>query len=402
MLSFLLLTLLFAIYLYLLWKNKDLGSPFMILVLFLSIIFYLPILYYRLGFTVYRHSFSSGSLEIFTYVSCGAIFLQTIAYLLIKSIKPNLFAQQFKRLSELTSRKSLLVGLYFFLFSAVIVGYLFVFRNKLPIYALLFSGELLERPDKVGGVPLFYTMSSFYMVIIPSVYLYYHSYIKYRWLHVICVLLVSGILVAGGHKGLIAFFYLFLWFFIFKGRVNLASILLISFLLGVYGLSKGKTTLDGEVAATIAESAIRRFSVTQGLGFIVRIDMMNSGQLDLDGIPFKVQVFQKVYREEVGTCPTVFVANVIPYMGYFVAAVVYLLYCIFIFFFLKSLKRYGVDNYFVLWNIFIILFLTGMTDFSVYVFLRCFTAALNVVIVGFLQRIRLSPSPRIAAPLSIR
>ena len=239
---------------------------------------------------------------------------------------------------------------------------------------------------------MFYTFSSFYMVLVPAAYLYLYPRMNSTVIKVAGILFVATVLVAGGHKGLVAFFCIFLWFFAFRAKVSLPIVGMFLLLLFVYGLTKGKKTIDQEVMGTITESALRRFAVTQGLGFIVRLDMMNKGELDLDGDQLKVQVFQKVYRLERGTCPTIFVANIIPYAGYFVAAVVYALYCFLMLLLLKSLAFHGENDMFLLWNIFIIAFLTGMTDFSFYMFLRCALAVLNIFIVAFLQRLRFKPS----------
>ena len=390
--SFVVLTLVFTCYLLSIYKNNELRSPVMILVLFTGIIFYLPIVYYAVGFDVYMSSFSWRSLVLFTWVSVGAVLIQWLVYLLVSGYRRNIFSLEIQRVVRLRNRHSFFVLLYLALTVGVIIGYLFIFRDKLPLYALLFADGLIERPDKVGGVPLFYTFSSFYMVLVPAAYLYLYPRMNSTVIKVAGILFVATVLVAGGHKGLVAFFCIFLWFFAFRAKVSLPIVGMFLLLLFVYGLTKGKKTIDQEVMGTITESALRRFAVTQGLGFIVRLDMMNKGELDLDGDQLKVQVFQKVYRLERGTCPTIFVANIIPYAGYFVAAVVYALYCFLMLLLLKSLAFHGENDMFLLWNIFIIAFLTGMTDFSFYMFLRCALAVLNIFIVAFLQRLRFKPS----------
>ena len=386
--AFIVLTVLFASYLLTIYRNDEHRSPVMILVLFTGIIFYLPVLYYMMGFDVYSHAFSWRSLVLFTWVSAGAVFLQWLIYLLVSGYRRKLFTREIQRIVRLRNRNSYFVLLYFAITVGVILAYLFTFRDKLPLYALLFSDGLIERPDKVGGVPLFYTFSSFYMVLVPAAYLYLYPRIKSNLIKIAGILFVGVVLVAGGHKGLVAFFCIFMWFFAFRAKVSLPIVGMFLMLLFVYGLTKGNKSLDQEVAATITESALRRFAVTQGLGFIVRLDMMNKDELDLDGDQLKVQVFQKVYRLERGTCPTIFVANIIPYAGYFAAAVVYALYCFVMLLMLKSLAYHGENDLFLLWNIFIILFLMGMTDFSVYMFLRCALAGLNIFIVALLQRLR--------------
>jgi len=212
---------------------------------------------------------------------------------------------------------------------------------------------------------------------------------KNKLAHVIFVALVTLVLIAGGHKGQVAFFYIFVWFFPFGGRLSLTSIVLFTILLATYGLTKGSTSLNKEVVLTITESAFRRFSVTQGVGFLARLQMMHDGLFIEGGGAIKSQVFEYIYRTKGGSHPTVFVANVIIEYGYLVAVFVYTIYVAAVTNVAKSIAKFAPKNYFFLWNFFTILFLTGMADFSFRTVVRSGVAVVNILMVGLLLRIHL-------------
>lgn len=387
---FILLTSVLFVYLGILRWNKDHKTAYSLLVFFTLIIFYLPILYYKLGFDVYSHAFSRSTLEWFTYISSLVIFIQLVVYLTIKATRRLPFKSFLQRFNRLNERKSVMVDLYFCAVMGLILLYLVIFRDQLPLYSLLTASELLERPDATGGIPMFFTFSSIYMVVAPSAYLYYSDRIKSLWVHIAFVLLVTVVLVAGGHKGLVAFFYIFIWFFVFKAKLSLPSIALGSFLLLVYGLTKGATSLDQKIALTLLESALRRFSVTQGVGFLARLEMVKQGLLVFGEESIKNQVYTFIYHLKGGSHPTMFIANVIIEYGYLVAAMVYTAYAYFVTLVAKSIRHFCGGNYFLLWNFFIVLFLTGMIDFSFRTIVRGGVALINVMMVSYLLRVKVS------------
>jgi len=157
----------------------------------------------------------------------------------------------------------------------------------------------------------------------------------------------------------------------------------------VYGLTKGATSFDQKVIATLLESALRRFSVTQGVGFMARLEMMKQGILVLGGEEsIKSQVYTFIYGLKGGSHPTMFIANVIIEYGYLAAFMAYTVYVYFVALVTRSIRNFCGGNYFLLWNLYFLLFLTGMSDFTFRTIIRGSAALINVLAVGYLLRIK--------------
>lgn len=384
MLAVTVLIIVYILYGLTIWYTSNQRSVYMILFFFTLIMFLSPIIYYEMGFDVYRSSFSDDSYNEFIYIGIFVGLSQSIILLIIsynKFVLGYIFFKNFKQSKNLN-----LAHIYFIFIYLFFITYLFIFRSKLPLYSLLTTSELIDRPDKIGGVPFFFTVSSLYMVLAPSAFLYFNQLKINNALKLVLLLLTCVILLAGGHKGIIAFFLIFVWFYVYKAKISLKSALLVGSLFFVYALTKGYLTFSKEIVELVFESAFRRLGVTQGIGFVARIEMWRNNLIDPNGDLIKVQVFEHIYGVSGGTHPTMFLANILISWGYIAMSVVFTIYLLTLNGLLNSIKLACSNNYFIYWNAFIVIFLFEMTDFSYQNAIRISIVITNLIIVKYLSK----------------
>lgn len=387
MLAVTVLIIVYILYSLTIWYTSNQRSVYMILFFFTLIMFFTPVIYYELGFDVYRHSFSDESYNEFVVI---AIFVGAVQALILLIISNSKFVLAHSFFTWIKVPKKLnLAHIYFILSYFFFVAYIILFRDKLPLYVLFTTSELLERPDKIGGVPLFFTVSSLYMVLAPSAFLYFNGLNISKHTRLFLLILTCIILLAGGHKGIIAFFLIFVWFYVYKAKISLSSAFLFLALILVYALTKGHLTYSQEVLEIVLESAFRRMGVTQAVGFLARIEMWRNNLIDPNGDLIKVQVFEHIYGVTGGSHPTMFLANVLISWGYIVMILVFIVYVLVIGGFLNSIKIAGNDNYFLYWNAFIVIFLFEMTDFTYQNAVRLSIVLINLIMVRFLSRYKI-------------
>lgn len=383
MLSFTLLTLLVFILSALLIFTKErakVGFLFSILVI---LIFYTPNLYFFLGGESYRH-FDEESLGAYIDYSNVVMFLYILTYISVYAFKSNI------KTYEINFRSTFFVKLYFYPVFVFVVMYYLYFSSKFPVVNLLLYGELLERPDLTGSIPFFFMMSTIAFVVMPSMYFYYFSIFN-KFQHALINAAMVVMFVMAGHKGVVVFYFLFLWLYVFNAKVDLKIAFLFVLSLMIYMLTKGITELNADVVEYLMSSPFRRMFVTQGACFLHRLDMLAEGysymQADPRGIKF--DVFSHMYNTNVvGSCPTFVTGDLMVKYGFASSLVFFVLISSIILSISKSAFYVRTNKRLLLyWTIYFCIYIIVMSGIETSNQIRISFALFNLALIYFLSKV---------------
>ncbi len=355
--SFILLTLLAFWVIILLIVNNDKNKIGFLYSLVILIIFYTPNLYFFFGGTAYGF-FDEKSLDEYILYSSIVMLLYGLVYMVTYGCKISLSNYQ------LFFKESVLVKLYFFTIVSTSLIYYAYFFSHFPTVHFLLEGELIERPDLTGEIPFFFTVSTIAFVVLPSAYFFYFSrFSKYQ--HFAINVVIIFVFIAGGNKGLVVFYFLFLWLYTLGAKLDFRILILFLISMGIYLLTKGVTEINAEVMEYLMSSPFRRFFVTQGSCFLFRLDMISDGYSYLQADPrgIKFDVFARMYNTEVvGSCPTFVTGDILVKHGYAVSLLLFII----ISFVILSLSKISFHlrcnkKLFLYWNIYFIIYLVVMS-----------------------------------------
>ena len=377
----------FGLFLFVIIRFKEYKKSLSVFFLLLSTIFYTPVLYYLyLDGNSYR-KFSEATLNQFILLS--SILFLTFFLLLI--FKQTLSFKKRNKTFTYNKRSNILVKIYIFSIILFVLSYIIIYHDKLPLF-MNSSGMNIEgyRPDVSGGIP-FYFLFTTLQLIIPSFYFYYLKELKEKKIfHLLAFILVSLTLIVGGNKGILLFFYMFIWIYEYKFRINIKIFVMFVFAFGVYMYLKiGTLTFNKESMDYMLESPIRRFFVTQGSGFINRIELLNIGYIFVEPISIKEHVHQYIYSRTGGAAPTYFLGDYIVKYGIWIAMFLHFVITSTIVIFSRYIDMFHKKDLFVGWSFFIILYLIGMAEIEIPFLYRLIVLIANALIIMKVRQVRL-------------
>jgi len=384
--DFLLLTLVsFAFVCYTFLLKKDYKRITFLYSLSLITIFYTPSLYFFFGGEVYRF-FSDESLVDFFHIATLTIFIYLFLSISIDQLK--------LRKKTLFIRDNFFIKFYFLVFLIPILLYYIVYFKQFPLVQLIYTGELTDRPDMTGAIPHFYTVSTIVSVIIPSIYFFYFDDIKSKYKHFFINTIMIFLFIASGNKGFLVYYFIFIWLYIFKGKLDIKVFLMFIFSLAVYAITKGLLEVNPELFSYMMNSPFRRFFVSQGTGFIHRVDMLNEGFDFINNVNprgLKFDVFQHMYNTTlIGSAPTFYTGDFLVKYGKVFSFLIFITISSILLYVSKFLYRLDTNiRLFIYWNIYSILFFIVMAEINFANLLRMFVGITNIYIVILLSKIKL-------------
>lgn len=385
-------TLILLIYTRMIVKARLLKTIYFSHYFFTFLIFYGPLLYYKLGFRGYAiTATSNASIKIYMGINIF-IYLTNMIYLYFMERRPKyIFSHFFRSIKINEKKRSILLKFYFFLIFILVLSYIIIYRNQFPIFNLLTTGKLGERPDTFNIIPFYITVSSLFITIIPSGFFYFFYYSKNDLNRIIALIVTFIIMIASGHKGAISFFLLFFFYYTQK-KFNLLRIIILVFVLAsIYIITKGITHIDKNTIFYLFESPFRRVFAAQGVGFIARIKMMTEGTIDPNSaIEIKTQVFRQIYRTMTGSSPTMFLGDILVKYGYFIMVMVYILYLTILLPIVNTVDKifHGKKDLYVMWNFFMIIYIFSLSNISIANTIRIAYLIMNIILINFLLRIK--------------
>jgi len=355
-------------------------------------IFYGPISYYQLGFVAYSNAMSNESLLEFAYISIfifvsNIIVLKTI-YLKQSFIFSNIIGNM--TFEKINNKKT--ITTFFIVSYSLIILYIIIFQKHFPLIKLLTTGEIGERLDSSGDIPFYITFSAISMIFIPSGFFYFSNIIKNKFLLIIILLFCILTLSARGNKCIISYFLIF-YFLLNSNKINpLKFLLLILVLFFIYGILKGIDNLSDETINYLIDSPFRRLFVSQGSGYIARIEMINNNSFH-QGLVIKKEVFSSIYNTKYnsGTSPTHFTGDLLVKYGYIIMGIIYVIFSIvftrllFTIDMIKSKK----ENIFILWSFFLLSFLFTHSEFETANIIRIILMIINFYFIFNISRIKI-------------
>ena len=375
------------------YKRGEFRKSYALYFLFIFIIFYSPAFYFVTGGTAYRY-FSDDTLRHYMIFS-SVIMTFNLIFLYFKESKffPVIDKKHIQNIGE--DLKTWPVKIYFGIIVVSVLLYCSFYLTRFPLISLALKGVLPERPDVTGDIPHFYTLSTFMLFIIPSVFFYYYPVIKNLYIKILLTLFVFLLLIISGHKGIIAFFAIFYWVTILNMRVSYKFILILIVLAAVYAVTKGVETFNLDTIEYLTTSPLRRFFVTQGTCMIYRFHALDIQYVFDSTVPIKNQICNFMYNGDGMGCssPTFFVGDLIIKYGYYLSALIYSVSLYVIFLLIKNIDYHFKGNNFIGWSLFSIFFLTGMAEVSSDSIFRIFAIILNVfalfVLTSFFNKMKI-------------
>ncbi len=378
------ITMVYIVWLLLVVKKSGVRSLYFLFYFLTFIIFYGPLMYYKLGFRVYSYSISNDALEKFMYIGTYVGIINIIFYFLYRGKFFVRLKNMANNIVTIKEKNEVYVKVYFIIFLLFVINYISVYYKSFPLVQLFTMGELGERLDTVSLIPFYITFSAIAMIIVPTAFLFFKERMKNQFLKIIFFLFVLFVLTVGGNKGMVSFFLIF-YILLAVQRVNLFKLLIVFVsLFTIYAVTKGVLSLNSETMAYLIESPFRRLFATQGVGFIVRIEMMDTHQLLTDSrYIIKRQVFSMMYNQKLGSgsAPTIFIAEIlVKYKSYFLMIASYIVYLSIILQFIFNADKYlNHKKYaYLLWNVFLLFYFTTMSEFGVANILRYFLIISNL------------------------
>lgn len=370
----------FVSFMYAILHFKEYKKSLSVLYIIVTTIFYSPVIYYSvLNGTAYR-VFSDKDLKYFIILA-SVVFIQFSLLILFK----NSYKLKPKKIS-LTSYNNPLLMVYILGIILVVFGYLILHFESLPLYQAVKYGLIIDRPDTVGYLPNYFTFSVISTLLLPGFYFFYINTInKNKFTKILILTILSLILVAGGNKGLIAYFFIFIWIYEFKLKINFKLIAMFISLFWIYLILKtGEILFSLETIEYSISSPIRRFFVSQGSGFLARISMMNEGFSFESVEAIKTYVYEAIYGVFGGSSPTYFLGDLVVKYGFFGGMIFHLLLLVVIFGFSRYIDTNYKNDLFIKWNFFIVLYLLGMAELSEVFLFRLLAVLVNILIVVIL------------------
>lgn len=245
-----------------------------------------------------------------------------------------------------------------------VCGYILIFRNGLPLFQLFNSSsplDSLERPDVTGALPHYFTVQTIASAVIPLFYFYFYS--RRNWTKVqnlVYILFVVFFMTVGGNKGLLLYFFLFLWIYVWGMKVDWKIISSGAFCLFLYEMIMiGRAGFSSSLL-NILGAPLRRFFVTQGAMMINRIALISKGY-DFEDHYISADVFTYVFGQPGGSAPTFFAGDFFVRFGYAIGLILSVVIIMFLYLMSIEIDGYQKEKLHIQWYFYFLLYLLGMS-----------------------------------------
>lgn len=278
---------------------------------------YTPACYYMAGITSYLE-FGLKAFQLYMLIGTSSFLGYSLILICVQRLRferKNLVLTHW----DMPAKKMTLLWLFVMCVIAIVVIYLVRFRDGLPFYQAVFHNfKMQDRPDTSGDIPHWFTISAIITIALPTFYLYYHQKRSFhRVFNLFLISLISLAMVMGGSKGFVAYWFIFLWAYLWKmridGRVVMAALIAVVFTSIIMGGSL--TNISIAYLKSTAGYGFGRFFLTQGAMLVNRFEMV------LQDYPFNdtrlsEQVYPFVYGEGGGSAPTYYLGDLLIQFGF--------------------------------------------------------------------------------------
>lgn len=268
----------------------------------------------------------------------------------------------------------------------LVAFYILFYFYQLPLYSAI-KGNSFVRPDTINdGIKYFFTFSCLMDIVFPSLFLLFSYNRKKKTYSILFFVITCIFLIAGGSKGTLIYFFLFIWFAILKFKISKEFLIFLFLSFFIYFFLKNISLESIEELFLQIQSPIRRFFVTQGIAIPIRFEMQHNHLLDdINYQDIKFVVFEHVYGYSPGSMPIIFFPDMIIIYGWTISTIV-----LFFFMIILAYVSYLVDrsrSIFLHWNFYIFSYTIIMSGFSEANLYRTILIILNVTIVYLVIRL---------------
>ena len=337
------------------------------LVFGVSVVFFAPIWYMFLGGEKYKQ-YTLASYDETIFIGTLSLIL-VLFYMILHSLFSVLFINNKEAVGSFQYDK-----LYYIIYSILAI-YVVYYISSWPLLNL-FSSTIVDRPDIVKSVFVGYFIFSVIVnVVMPSLCLLYilKQGVKKK-LKIIMFITLLFLLLLGGNKGVLMYFFIFCVVFVWK-NIKFTSYLAIAFFcIAVYGLMRLPYLQDGVSVSYLFESILERIFITQGMSIPNLIEL--SGTLDITALnsnDLKYKLFEFVYGYSPGSMPIYYTAEI--YVRYGISVLLLLggIFSLFLSLFcsyFESKKNIGIN--WVLFMFLYVLVMSGISMSSLYIYVFSF------------------------------
>lgn len=369
-------------------KYKLYTSSIAIFYWFVINCFVTPAIYYSLVEGEVYKKFCDTTYMIYLSIGCIYLFQMLLLNTIFILCRKGMF--KFKFVQSLTMKHSL--RLYVTIMILSLLSFAVLYRDKLPLLYLLINGAIkseLERPDVSGSIPHFFSLSTWFMISMPMIYLYYKVTRKLSGFKdfVFLSLTVFSLLI-GGNKATLVYFIIFMWIYCWKFH-NLKAVLSLGvFSMYIYLIFKRGFEDVFQNVEYMMESPLRRFFVTQGAMFINRIELLINSKNDLmtDGRTISNIVYEYVYSGTGGSAPCFYVGDFLIEYGLFFGMILSTIVLVVLYIIAGYCDKFYQQELYVVYGVYYILFCLGIAPLNSSFILRCLTVVFLFIVFSFEKR----------------
>lgn len=370
MIEFILLNVLFLLLSIVVYLFKSYKKPSVLLYWGIIIIYILPSYYAFLGGETYK-SYTDEAAELFYMLGCVCILTVIFFYLADSFFKKN-------NSVVYSCNKLTLILFNFFLF--FFLSYIIYYWADWPLLKAL-SGDIIDRPDIVGGVfQGYFFISSLISIVMPSFFLYYvGNETKSILISFLLLILTAFFLTIGGNKGLFLYFILFSYFSFSTKKINIKYIILVLFAgLFVYSTMKGVELTSINSYEYLIESILRRLFITQGISG-PNVLQLYLNDLDLNQFndrELKFYLFEYTYGYSPGSMPIAYTIDFFVRYGLFSSIVFSFSVMIILVFVFNILNSGDIVNRWLIFYTCYLIVMSGISFSNLYRFIAIITFAI--------------------------
>lgn len=279
---------------------------------------YTPACFFMAGETSYL-KFGPEALRLYMLIGALAFVCYALIFAGVQRLRFQERRLIFSRLDVVPARKACVLWLFVMCVIGMVAIYLVHFREGLSLYQAVFhNAKIRIRPDSSDDVPHWFTFAAIVTIALPTFHLYYYRKRGFRKItNFTLICLISLAMASGGNKGFLVYWYIFLWIYLWKMRIDgrVIAVGAVSIVFTTIIMGGGMTNISLASLKEFAVYGIRRFSLSQGAMLINRLEMI------LQDYPFNFtyianQVFPFVYGEDSGSAPTYFLGDLLVQFGF--------------------------------------------------------------------------------------
>ncbi len=349
----------------------------------ITVVLFTPALFYMFIPNASYIRFSVKAFQLYMFLSAVSFLAYSLILTCLQGIN---FSHKISRISRWGIPyhvRTCSLYLFFAVIFLILVFFLIRYAKYLPLFEAIFANKRVSRPDATGSIPHWFTFSCLLCIVPPCFYLfYYEKKHPSKAINLALICITAVFMVAGGNKGFLAFWFLFLWVYVWDMKIDVRIIVAaaVAFMLVPVLMLGMRDLFSMDTISWAVNYGLSRLFLTTGAMLINRIEMI------LQGFPFSnnnqeisKQVFLYVYERDGGSAPTYFMGNLLVKHGFLAGFLMHLTVFILLAAIARRLDSQKTPLY-KIWLFYLIQYFLGVAPFSMsFLYRFCLIVALYLV-----------------------